>query len=100
MVDLSVVILRMNVTSIVTVGILVGAVFAFACVNEFIVGIEHERRWKAIHWIRVAFLFALSTLWGTFQPVQMFFALASFLAAPAPAGVARDALSHPRLHDA
>lgn len=75
---LSVVILRMNVTSIVTVGILVGALFAFACVNEFIVGMNAQGGWKAIHWI-VALLFALGALWGFFQPIQTFYALASIL---------------------
>jgi uncharacterized membrane protein HdeD (DUF308 family) len=75
---LSVVILRMNITSIVTVGILIGALFAFACVNEFIVGMNAAGGWKAIHWI-VAFLFALGALWGFFQPIQTFYALASIL---------------------
>jgi uncharacterized membrane protein HdeD (DUF308 family) len=75
---LSVVILRMNITSIVAVGILVGALFAFACVNEFIVGMNTSGGWKAIHWI-MAFLFALGALWGFFQPVQTFYAIASIL---------------------
>ncbi|HYJ61562.1 MAG TPA: DUF308 domain-containing protein [Actinomycetota bacterium] len=75
---LSVIILRMDITSIVSVGILIGAIFAFACVNEFIVGMNTSGGWKAIHWI-VAFLFALGALWGFFQPVQTFFALASIL---------------------
>lgn len=75
---LSVVILRMNITSLVAVGILVGALFAFACVNEFIVGMNTSGGWKAIHWI-MAFLFALGALWGFFQPVQTFYAIASIL---------------------
>jgi hypothetical protein len=75
---LSVIILRINVESIVTVGILIGALFAFGAVNEFIVGMQVSGGWKAIHWI-VAFLFALGALWGFFQPVQTFFALASIL---------------------
>lgn len=75
---LSVVILRMNITSIATVGILVGALFAFACVNEFIVGMNTSGGWKAIHWI-VAFLFALGALWGFAQPIETFYALASVL---------------------
>lgn len=75
---LSVVILRLNVTSIETVGLLIGILFLFATVNEFIVGMNLSGSWKAIHWI-MAFLFALAALWCFAQPIKTFFALASIL---------------------
>lgn len=71
-------VLRLNVTSITTVGVLIGAVFIVAAVNEVTVASLIPGGWKVWHYL-MAFIFFLGGLWGLIEPVDTFFALASVL---------------------
>lgn len=71
-------VLRLNVTSITTVGVLIGAVFIVAAVNEVTVASLVPGGWKVWHYL-MAFIFFLGGLWGLIEPVDTFFALASVL---------------------
>lgn len=71
-------VLRLNVTSITTVGVLIGAVFIVAAVNEVTVASLVPGGWKVWHYL-MAFIFFLGGLWGLISPVNTFFALASML---------------------
>jgi uncharacterized membrane protein HdeD (DUF308 family) len=75
---ISLVILRFTTTSVTTVGILIGVVFALAAITEFmVVGATHGG-WKAVH-IILAVLFLLTAIWGFANPEDAFWALASAL---------------------
>jgi uncharacterized membrane protein HdeD (DUF308 family) len=70
-------VLRVDVTSLATVGLLLGAVFVAAGVNEAaLAGVV--TRWKVLHYV-VGFLFLLAGLWAFIRPINTFFALASVL---------------------
>jgi uncharacterized membrane protein HdeD (DUF308 family) len=71
-------VLRLNQTSIATVGVLLGVVFLIAGVNEVGIAAVVPGGWKVWHWI-MAVLFFLGGLWGLIRPVNTFFALASVL---------------------
>jgi uncharacterized membrane protein HdeD (DUF308 family) len=72
------IVLRLNVTSITTVGVLIGVVFIVAAVNEVTVASLVPGGWKVWHYL-MAFIFFLGGLWGLIEPVETFFALASVL---------------------
>jgi len=72
------IVLRLNVTSITTVGVLIGVVFIVAAVNEVTVASLVPGGWKVWHYL-MAFIFFLDGLWGLIEPVETFFALASVL---------------------
>jgi len=71
-------VLRLNATSIATVGVLIGVLFLFAGINEIGLAAIVTGGWKVWHWI-MAVIFLLGGLWGFFRPVNTFFALASVL---------------------
>jgi uncharacterized membrane protein HdeD (DUF308 family) len=71
-------VLRLNQTSIATVGVLLGVVFIVAGVNEVGIASVVPGGWKVWHWV-MAVIFFLGGLWGLFRPVNTFFALASVL---------------------
>jgi uncharacterized membrane protein HdeD (DUF308 family) len=71
-------VLRLNATSIATVGVLIGVVFLFAAINELGVAAMTPGGWKIWHYIMAA-IFFLGGLYGFFRPVGTFFALASVL---------------------
>jgi uncharacterized membrane protein HdeD (DUF308 family) len=71
-------VLRLNQTSIATVGVLLGVVFLLAGLNEVAVASLAPGGWKVWHYI-MALIFILGALWGFFRPVNTFFALASVL---------------------
>lgn len=71
-------VLRMNLTSITTVGVLIGVVFIVAAVNEVTVASLVPGGWKIWHYV-MAFIFFLGGLWGLITPINTFFALASVL---------------------
>jgi uncharacterized membrane protein HdeD (DUF308 family) len=71
-------VLRLNTTSIATVGVLLGVVFLFAAVNEVGVATLSHGGWRVWHYIMAA-IFFLGGLYGFFRPVNTFFALASVL---------------------
>ena len=72
------IVLRLNLTSITTVGVLIGVVFIVAAVNEVTVASLVPGGWKVWHYL-MAFIFFLGGLWGLIEPVETFFALASVL---------------------
>ena len=72
------VVLRMNSTSVVAVGVLLGVVFLLAGINEVGTAMVTPGGWRVWHWI-MAFIFFLGALWGFIEPVNTFFALASVL---------------------
>jgi uncharacterized membrane protein HdeD (DUF308 family) len=72
------IVLRLNQTSITTVGVLLGVVFIVAGANEVTVATLVPGGWKVWHYV-MAFVFFLGGLWGLFEPVETFFALASVL---------------------
>ena len=72
------IVLRMNETSVVAVGVLLGVVFLFAGINEVGAAMVVPGGWRVWHWI-MAVIFFLGGLWGLIEPVNTFFALASVL---------------------
>jgi uncharacterized membrane protein HdeD (DUF308 family) len=71
-------VLRLNATSIATVGVLLGVVFLLSGINEVGVASLSPSGWKVWHWI-LAIIFLLGALYGFVRPVNTFFALASVL---------------------
>jgi uncharacterized membrane protein HdeD (DUF308 family) len=71
-------VLRLNATSITTVGVLIGVVFIWAAVTEVGLAMMVPGGWKVWHYI-LAVVFFLGGLWGFIRPVNTFFALASVL---------------------
>jgi uncharacterized membrane protein HdeD (DUF308 family) len=71
-------VLRLNQTSVTTVGVLLGLVFLAAGVNEVWFATLVSGGWKIWHYVMAA-IFFLGGLWGLFEPVETFFALASVL---------------------
>lgn len=75
---IGVLVLRFNVTSVATVGILLGVMFLGAAINEFLASTTVSGGWKFVH-IALGVLFVLGSLWGFFRPIDTTFALASVL---------------------
>jgi uncharacterized membrane protein HdeD (DUF308 family) len=71
-------VLRLNETSLTTVGILIGIVLIAAGVNEALMGALVPGGWKVWH-IIMAVIFLLGGLWALIRPINTFFALASVL---------------------
>jgi uncharacterized membrane protein HdeD (DUF308 family) len=72
------VVLRANITSLVTVGVLLGCLFIAAGINEVLFAGVVAGGWKVLHWA-MAVIFLLGGLWAFIRPVNTFFALASVL---------------------
>jgi uncharacterized membrane protein HdeD (DUF308 family) len=72
------VVLRANVTSLATVGLLLGILFIAAGVNEVLFAGAVAGGWKFLHYA-MAVIFLLGGLWAFIRPVNTFFALASVL---------------------
>jgi uncharacterized membrane protein HdeD (DUF308 family) len=71
-------VLRADVTSLATVGVLVGIVFLVAAVSESGLAGLALGGWKVVH-IVLAVVFLLGALWSFIRPINTFFALASVL---------------------
>jgi uncharacterized membrane protein HdeD (DUF308 family) len=71
-------VLRLNATSITTVGVLLGVVFGLSGINEVGLAGVAPGGWKVWHYILAA-IFFLGALYGFIRPVNTFFALASVL---------------------
>src|SRR4029450_80117 len=71
-------VLRLNATSIATVGVLLGVVLLFAGINEVGMASLAPGGWEVGHYI-MAVIFLLGGLYGFVRPVNTFFALASVL---------------------
>jgi len=71
-------VLRLDATSITTVGVLIGVVFVMAGASEAALAAIMPGAWKVWHYI-LSVIFLLGGLWGFIRPVDTFFALASVL---------------------
>jgi uncharacterized membrane protein HdeD (DUF308 family) len=74
----SVLVLRFDITSLTTVGILLGVMFLAFAFNEFLASTTVAGGWKFVHFA-LGFLFVLGALWAFITPINTFFALASIL---------------------
>jgi uncharacterized membrane protein HdeD (DUF308 family) len=72
------IVLRADITSLATVGILLGAVFIAAGVSEVAGGSMVGGGWKVLHYI-IAGILLLGGLWAFIRPINTFFALVSVL---------------------
>jgi uncharacterized membrane protein HdeD (DUF308 family) len=71
-------VLRLNSTSLTTVGLLLGAVFLIAAINEGALGALMSGGWAVLHYT-FAVIFALGAIWAFVRPINSVFALASVL---------------------
>lgn len=71
-------VLRLNATSLTTVGLLLGAAFLIAAINEGALGALMRGGWALLHYA-LAVIFALGAIWSFVRPINSVFALASVL---------------------
>jgi len=71
-------VLRANITSLTTVGILLGILFIAAGINEVMFAGLVIGGWKFLHYA-MGVIFLLGGLWALIRPINTFFALASVL---------------------
>ena len=69
--------LRFRISSIATVGVLVGVAFLLAMFNEFLIA-SVRSSWRWAH-VLVGVLFAVGAVWAFADPINAFWALASVL---------------------
>jgi hypothetical protein len=74
---ISVMVLRFRLSSITTVGVLIGVVFLLATLNEFLLG-SVRAGWRWAH-VLLGILFAVGAIWAFVNPINAFWALASVL---------------------
>jgi uncharacterized membrane protein HdeD (DUF308 family) len=74
---ISVLVLRFRLSSITTVGVLVGVIFLLAMFNEFLLA-SVRAGWRWAH-ILLGVLFAVGAIWAFANPINAFWALASVL---------------------
>jgi uncharacterized membrane protein HdeD (DUF308 family) len=74
---ISLIVLRFDVTSIATVGVLLGVVFLMAGVNEF-ANMAGHRSWRWLHAI-LGVLFIAGAIWAFIHPADAFYELAAIL---------------------
>ena len=72
------IVLRMDIASIAAVGVLIGAVFLYASLAEFVLAGAMSGGWKILHYV-MAVIFVLGAAWAFIRPINSFFALASVL---------------------
>ena len=75
---ISVVVLRFRLTSITTVGVLIGVVFLAATFNEFLLASVHAVGWRWAH-VLLGIFFAVGAIWAFANPINAFWALASVI---------------------
>jgi uncharacterized membrane protein HdeD (DUF308 family) len=75
---LSVIVLRFNITSIASVGALLGVLFIAAGANEFMVMALRDMGWKWLHAV-LGVIFIAGGIWAFVHPVGAFYELASIL---------------------
>jgi uncharacterized membrane protein HdeD (DUF308 family) len=71
-------VLRLDVTSLATVGVLVGVVFLYAAVTEGLLSMVMSGGWRVLR-LALAVLFVLGAIWAFARPVNTLFALATVL---------------------
>jgi uncharacterized membrane protein HdeD (DUF308 family) len=72
------IVLRADIRSLTTVGIVLGALFIAAGVSEIAAGSVMGGGWTVLHYI-IAAIFLLGGIWAFIRPVNTFFALVSVL---------------------
>jgi Short repeat of unknown function (DUF308) len=72
------VVLHIDVRSLVAVGVLMGAVFLGAAVNEAALASAVTSRWQVLRYV-LAVGFMIAAVWAFVRPINTFFALASVL---------------------
>jgi hypothetical protein len=77
-------VLRFRLSSITTVGVLIGVVFLLAMLNEFLLAWVRAG-WRWAH-VLLGVLFAVGAIWAFANPINAFWALASVLGLLATAG--------------
>ena len=70
-------VLRFRLSSLTTVGVLIGVVFLLATVNEFLLA-SVRIGWRWAH-VVLGILFALGAIWAFANPINAFWALASVI---------------------
>jgi uncharacterized membrane protein HdeD (DUF308 family) len=75
---LSVIVLRFNITSIASVGALLGVLFIAAGANEFMVMVLRDMAGKWLHGL-LGVIFILGGVWAFVHPIDAFYELASIL---------------------
>lgn len=75
---LSLIILRFDTASIVTIGVLVGAIILAAGINEFFMGAVSTSGWKWLHFVLGA-LFVITGIVALFAPGRTFWAMAAII---------------------
>ena len=73
----SVIVLRFTTTSVATIGVLMGAVFLAATVNEFLIA-SLRPRWRWVHAL-LGILFLGGAIWAFVHPYNAFWSLASVI---------------------
>jgi uncharacterized membrane protein HdeD (DUF308 family) len=73
----SVIVLRFRMTSVATIGVLIGVVFLAAMANEFLIA-SVRRRWGWAH-VLLGILFLGGAIWAFVHPFGAFWALASVI---------------------
>lgn len=74
---ISVIVLRFRMTSVATIGVLIGVVFLAAMVNEFLIAVV-RRRWGWAHGL-LGILFLGGAIWAFVHPFGAFWSLASVI---------------------
>jgi uncharacterized membrane protein HdeD (DUF308 family) len=75
---ISVLVLRFRLSSITTVGVLIGVLFLLSMFNEFLLA-SVRAGWGWAH-VLLGILFAVGAIWAFADPINAFWALASVLA--------------------
>jgi uncharacterized membrane protein HdeD (DUF308 family) len=75
---IGIVVLRLNVTSVATVGFLLGGMFVLGALAELMVASSSTGGWKFLHYVMSA-IFVIAAFWSFVNPQESFFALASVL---------------------
>jgi len=75
---IGIVVLRLNMTSVTTVGYLIGAMFVLGALSELMVASASTGGWKFLHYVMAA-IFIFGSIWSFVDPQKSFFALASIL---------------------
>ena len=74
---ISLIVLRFDITSIATVGVLLGVVFLMAAINEFAI-MGGVRSWRWLHGA-LGVLFVIGAIWAFVHPANAFYELAAIL---------------------
>jgi len=74
---ISVMVLRFRLSSITTVGVLIGVVFLLAALNEFLLA-SVRAGWRWAH-VLLGIFFVVGAIWAFANPINAFWALASVL---------------------